>query len=827
MRWATACPLRVFGHICGIVSRARLAQVAFPTLVLSVLLFTSANHLNGSVYTFTNALATGRQGPSQAQINTAYAGTGLANSVTINTQGIQEWTVPTNGDYLIQAWGAEGGSANNTDGGKGAFVSGTFSFQAGQKLFIIAGQKGTNSPSSPKGGGGGGGSFIYDQSDDLKLIAAGGGGTSYQGNAGGSGNDDLTAGAGGYSSPANGQGGTTDNGGGGGTGAGGGGWNSSGTGNNWTGGGSIKGGLGGTSSYSMFGGFGGGGGSYHGGGGGGGYSGGSGGTYTVGGGGGGSFNSGTNQNDLEGVNLGHGKIIITQLTNTTSTGSAYTFTNALATGRQGPNQSQIDANYSGTNLANAVTINTQGIQEWTVPISGTYTIEAWGASGGEGDDNGNNTRPGYGAKMKGEFVLTTGEKLKVIVGQMGLVGTKSGNKGGGGGGGSFVVVADSNTPLLVAAGGNGENWDSWNTNGPDGLTTNSSSSGGTVAGRGSGGGGFSGNGSNYSSSTGGLSFLNGGIGGAGYSVEYAEGGFGGGGGSKFEGGGGGGYSGGRASDTNQYNTNYPHYGAGSYNSGNEQNNSAGINFGHGIVTIQLPVNPPSSTGSAYTFTNALATGRQGPNQSQIDTNYSETNLANAVTINTQGIQEWTVPATGNYRIEGLGASGGDSPGYSGGLGTSMKGTFALTQGSVLKILVGQNGVNGTNTSQFSGGSGGGGTFVVKPPYNSTDSILIIAGGGGGSASYASEGSQSSGQSGLVTNNAGSLSGNDAGQNGNGGESDDWHGWHGGTGGAGFSGNGVNDSEGSTSYGPPAGPGTAFVNGGMGGNPGTTSVAGGF
>ena len=48
----------------------------------------------------------------------------------------------------------------------------------------------------------------------------------------------------------------------------------------------------------------------------------------------------------------------------------YTFSSAGASGREGPTQSQIDANYSGTNLNGTVTINTQGIQEWTVPEEG-------------------------------------------------------------------------------------------------------------------------------------------------------------------------------------------------------------------------------------------------------------------------------------------------------------------------------------------------------------------------------------------------------------------------------------------------------------------------
>ena len=38
---------------------------------------------------FTNAGATGREGPNQAQVNSAYSGTGLDGKVTIDTQGIK------------------------------------------------------------------------------------------------------------------------------------------------------------------------------------------------------------------------------------------------------------------------------------------------------------------------------------------------------------------------------------------------------------------------------------------------------------------------------------------------------------------------------------------------------------------------------------------------------------------------------------------------------------------------------------------------------------------------------------------------------------------
>ena len=89
--------------------------------------------------------------------------------------------------------------------------------------------------------------------------------------------------------------------------------------------------------------------------------------------------------------------------------STFIFSNAGATGRFGPTQAQVDSAYTGTDLAGKITINTQGIQEWTVPFSGMYSIEAWGAMGGAGEEN----SFGLGAKMKGEFQLQEGDNLKI------------------------------------------------------------------------------------------------------------------------------------------------------------------------------------------------------------------------------------------------------------------------------------------------------------------------------------------------------------------------------------------------------------------------------
>ena len=87
-----------------------------------------------------------------------------------------------------------------------------------------------------------------------------------------------------------------------------------------------------------------------------------------------------------------------------------------------------------------------------------------------------------------------------------------------------------------------------------------------------------------------------------------------------------------------------------------------------------------------------------------------------------------MPYTGDYRIEAVGAAGGydktsNSAQYR-GRGARMVGTFSLSKGEVIQILVGQEG--GRNKLSITAG-GGGGTFVVR----GSNTPLIIAGGGGG------------------------------------------------------------------------------------------------
>jgi hypothetical protein len=278
------------------------------------------------------------------------------------------------------------------------------------------------------------------------------------------------------------------------------------------------------------------------------------------------------------------------------------FTNAGATGRFGPTQAQIDANYSGTSLEGAVTINSthQGIQEWAVPASGTYRIQVLGASSTEQTYNNNDNDKGLGAKLSGDFNLIVGDNLIILVGQMPIQ-----SEFNGGGGGSFVAKGnnlDVSTAVIIA-GGAGSHRSGYSatgfenlldgtisTSGVDTYHAGGSNGSGGVNGTsngGAGGAGFSGNGSaSYSEYTEAKSFRNGGAGGAyNYVGRQLDGGFGGGGAGGWGGsGGGGGYSGGGAGN-NSTGIGAQGGGGGSYNSGMNQDNQAGVNEGHGKVII--------------------------------------------------------------------------------------------------------------------------------------------------------------------------------------------------------------------------------------------------
>jgi hypothetical protein len=278
----------------------------------------------------------------------------------------------------------------------------------------------------------------------------------------------------------------------------------------------------------------------------------------------------------------------------------YTFTSAGATGSVGPDQTMVNLAYTGTSLDGLVEV-TSGIQYWIVPTSGNYQIEAYGGQG-------YGPFGGRGAQIGGEFYLTAGDTLKILVGQMAgdyyqYPGT-SYNHQFGGGGGSFVTMMD-NTPYVVAGGGGGNHGVAYVTTCDGQLTTNGAAgangatisiggtagSGGLNASSADGGGGLLGNGAGTAA---GFAFVNGGAGGA----LYGFGGFGGGGGTSswnnYRGGGGGGYSGGGAGN-NGASCCPCGGGGGSYNAGTNQNNVAGVQTGNGMVVVTNLCSPSMLT----------------------------------------------------------------------------------------------------------------------------------------------------------------------------------------------------------------------------------------
>lgn len=311
----------------------------------------------------------------------------------------------------------------------------------------------------------------------------------------------------------------------------------------------------------------------------------------------------------------------------------HTFTSAGQSGRTGPTLTDCRNAYTVPWVTNTNFFNvSQGIQEWTVPRTATYRIGAKGAQGG-------GSIGGKGAYIQGDFSLTKGAIVKILVGQQPDIYLPIDSPGGGG---TFVTVAPHNTNLaiLVVAGGGGGSSNNNYGNGDGGHGTIDTSGGysdgastttggpvasaGTPGSNGSAGSGESNitvqSGAGFSGDTtndvywGGASYdpnfahvhkaaayVNGGAGGVmnlwgpnSYSPDpygRGEGGFGGGGGSGRTGktnygsmGGGGGYSGGASG----YNASHGG-GGGSYNNGSNKvevvGSSSESSYGNGYVTI--------------------------------------------------------------------------------------------------------------------------------------------------------------------------------------------------------------------------------------------------
>ena len=234
---------------------------------------------------------------------------------------------------------------------------------------------------------------------------------------------------------------------------------------------------------------------------------------------------------------------------------------------------------------------TGAIVFYTVPVGvNSLNIIVRGAEGGNNTSSG--VRPGLGAELSGDFSVTPGQQLKLLVGEQPTI------SGNGGGGGSFVTLTD-NTPIIIAGGGGGSSrtTDSPQKHGQAGTAGGNGAAGGSSGGTagsgglsdgtssfisGSGGGLLTDGGDGWTANSGGDAFINGG---AGANVGFGIGGFGGGGnGSGFVvGGGGGGYSGGGGGGNTPGGVGG---GGGSFNSG--ANNTALAGVWSEMVKLSLP-----------------------------------------------------------------------------------------------------------------------------------------------------------------------------------------------------------------------------------------------
>lgn len=348
--------------------------------------------------------------------------------------------------------------------------------------------------------------------------------------------------------------------------------------------------------------------------------------------------------------------------------TTYTFTNATATGANGPTLAQCRSAYSSTSWGSNNTYftmnNNSGIQLWTVPASGFYQITAAGAQGGT---SANGTTGAKGRIVQATFTVMKSNVLAIIVGQQGV--TASGF-GGGGGGGASLVRYNGGSALIVAGGGGGAGGNS-----SIYLPTNATA---TPAGTGNGGAApgtnMGGGGGGYN--TGGATNVSGGIGGAaltgtaigGTGTGAGSGGFGGGGGGSstngWSGGGGGGYTGGDGP------TGYDGGGLGGTSYASQTLTDLGTQSGMGYVTITKTgtlTYPPVGLGALTTTVSGQLYGN-GTYVLSASSSLSAFAMDpwKAFNKGTSGAQEcWSSDSTGYVQATGL---------YSGAYTTTVSGT---------------------------------------------------------------------------------------------------------------------------------------------------------
>ena len=417
---------------------------------------------------------------------------------------------------------------------------------------------------------------------------------------------------------------------------------------------------------------------------------------------------------------------------------------------------------------------TGGEQTFTVPKTGYYKLEVWGAQGGTHSTS----IGGYGGYSTGIIKLNEADNLYVHVG--GTTTAESGGYNGGGtgvsniyglgrgGGGATHIATVSgslaslsakiNNILIVAGGGGGGA--SWT----DGKQYFS----------GGGGGGISGVvGVKYSA---GVTTV------AGNQTSGNAFGLGQNGTTAWSAGSGGGLYGGKSGK----------HSGGAGGSGYIGNTNL-INKSMYCYNCTMSTAESTKTFST-TCTNTTATAncsKQGNGYAKIVyIGSNENNIPDEVYYTydysyTGEQQIFTAPLDGYYKLEVWGAQGGTVTGYRGGYGGYSSGAVALKKGDKLYVNVGGAGQGGAVSTNYTGGyngggatngtgtdhyhaSGGGATHIAKVSgqlasigVSKLDQVLIVAGGGGGAyihnagTGYASIGGSGGGYIGTAATTSGS------------------------------------------------------------------------
>ena len=346
-------------------------------------------------------------------------------------------------------------------------------------------------------------------------------------------------------------------------------------------------------------------------------------------------------------------------------------------------------NYSGTEYEWNYEY-TGHYEEFTATYSGYYTVELWGASGG---DYNTTYVGGNGAYTKGDIYLNNGEKLYIYVGGQGTTtsgwnngATNNATYGRGGGGATDVRTTPTSsinayneieslrTRIMVASAGGGAGGSSY-ISGHNGCISVDAS----LHTFGS-----------HNSYTGKYFVNTVMIDGEGYSWSNKKGNY----------------------------TGMPNYTDGSTMKSNDGNGYARIKFKKFI----------SMSNDEYATIGA--------------------NVQNTWIYNYMGYyQEFVAPKAGKYKFELWGAQGGDCSSYLGGRGAYTSGELTLSKGETLYLFVGSAGTtvsgwnNGATNNASYGRGGGGATDIRTVPtealtqYNGIDSlktrIMVAAAGGGG------------------------------------------------------------------------------------------------